>query len=208
MLAVRRSHLLKSGHFDPVPISFRSLVRVSPFLFLTFLLLGCDRAKDDRPQFPVTFEATINGEPWRATAAAVQQDDGTLILNADQYSDQVDDPDAGPSSAVQNTAGSPFVRATIRCSIPDFSGEGTYELTEGSAQFLRLIGGDVIGLTAGSRDGVLRVTSFETGSDCLYGEVEFVGRTSQEGPFNLRDGRFAASVRNEGALPPGNDCRQ
>jgi len=158
----------------------------------------------EAPRFPVTFEAEVNGESWNATASAVEQD-AVILLLADQYGDQVEDPNADPARAVQNTAGDPFVRARIRISVPDFAGEGTYDLGEGSAQYVRLIGGDVLGSTATSREGTLRITTYDNEAGRLEGSVEFAGRTDRDQPFTLQNGRFRAPI-TEGPTPiPGND---
>jgi hypothetical protein len=170
------------------------------------MVAGCDGTGDDQePENPVTFNAMVNGDVWRATATAVQQEDGTLILSADQYSDQVDDADAVSSSDVQVTSEQPFVRARIRIEVPDFAGEGTYDLGEGVAQYFRIIGGDVLGTTATSREGTLRITTYDNEAGRLEGSVEFAGRTDRDQPFTVRDGRFRAPIL-EGPTPmPGND---
>jgi len=183
--------------------------RVTTVLFVwlgvVLVCAGCDGVSPgEAPRFPVTFEAEVNEESWNATASAVEQDAAILLL-ADQYSDQVEDANADPARAVQNTAGDPFVRAQIRISVPGFAGEGTYDLGEGSARYVRLIGGDVLGSTATSQEGTLRITTYDPEAARLEGSVEFEGRTDQDRPFALQNGRFWAPI-TEGPTPiPGND---
>ena len=156
-------------------------------------LAGCDGMGKEDPENPVTFLATLNGDLWKATAAAEVQGDGAFVVRADRFSDQSD---AGAASAQADAVGpGPYVVAQIVVRLDSFEGAGTYALGDSTARYRRLIGGDVLGTTAASTDGTLRITNYDADDQTLTGELEFVGTTDDGEPFRVENGRFETNLR-------------
>ncbi len=155
----------------------RHLLRL--LLFASFLS-GCDPTGPQLPE--ATFHATWAGTPWRGEASATfHPHSDTLYL-------------FGVNPVGAGSMPHTYVRIRVV-----FEGAGTYTLGAGDAEFLYLLGGDVVVATYGTTDVqrgtlVIEESTVTRIRGQLAFEAESLREYSPQGPQARFEGTFDARI--------------
>lgn len=196
--AVHKRSIADPLRYDAM-LRFHRLQSTLATLSGLMLLVGvsaCDLTRDPPQDEP--FSAVVNGERIDGVTEAYETGGrsgprSSIVVTGVRY--HADD---ASTSANANSVGSryPSHVVTVRLDADRFDGVGSYAIRAGDGRYARLIGGDVLGISAVTQDetGVLQVTEFDPETRRMVGRFAFTA-TGERGSVTVRDAQFNGILR-------------
>ena len=147
------------------------------FLFSALLIEGCQEDEIEPESF---VEGVLNDEPWLGEVfEAFLDEQGSLVVNASRPSTQ------------ENVE---IEQVTFY--IPDFQGEGTYQLETDGALYREWISDMLITCAKSQNQGIDQVTvdSYDDTTGRIRGTITFLAETS-DSPYRFEQGTFEGVVK-------------
>lgn len=175
-------------------LRFHRLQSTVATLSALIVLVGvsaCDLTRDPPQDEP--FSAVVNGERIDGVTEAYETDGRSgqrpsVVVTGVRYHG-----DDASASANANYVGSRYRShvVTVRLDADRFDGVGSYAIRAGDGRYARLIGGDVLGISAVTQDetGVLQVKTFDPETRRITGRFAFTAR-GERGEVIVQDAHF------------------